>query len=289
MVEVLICGGGPAGAVAALSPGTPRGARARRRSRDVSPEQALWRHAEPRRAGTPGRTRASPTASCARACLSRGMTVEGEGIAVVADYPRGLTGLAITRRDLDAILLDAAAAAGANVQTGVRVIAPLIDEEASSAGRSRRGARHSAGTVSACRRPSRLPRTAGGRRWRWPSACRVTPPRPGVGPSAGTSKAWTAWARAGRCTSGAGGMSAWLRFRAAWPTRASSARRPGHAGPSRVPAEGHRRRPRAGAAVRPSAAGVARRQPRAPGRGRAGPPARRGCCSRVMRPGSSTP
>jgi flavin-dependent dehydrogenase len=56
------------------------------------------------------------------------MRVTGEGVDVTADYPGGLTGRAIARRDLDSLLLEAAASAGAQVQQGVRVIGPLLDQ-----------------------------------------------------------------------------------------------------------------------------------------------------------------
>jgi len=52
----------------------------------------------------------------------RGMTVTGPGDArVVADYPAGITGVALTRRELDQILVAAAVSAGAAFEDGVRV------------------------------------------------------------------------------------------------------------------------------------------------------------------------
>jgi flavin-dependent dehydrogenase len=56
-----------------------------------------------------------------------GMTVTGPGAQVSADYPDGLRGVSLTRRRLDQLLLDAAAAAGACVDTGVAVSEPATD------------------------------------------------------------------------------------------------------------------------------------------------------------------
>ena len=59
-----------------------------------------------------------------------GMTVSGPGGAcVTADYPAGLQGAAITRRELDLMLVEAAARAGARVEAGVIVRAPLIGDK----------------------------------------------------------------------------------------------------------------------------------------------------------------
>ena len=70
-----------------------------------------------------------------------GMTVSGPGGAcVTADYPAGLQGAAITRRELDLMLVEAAARAGARVEAGVIVRAPLIGDKRLS------GVRIAAGT-----------------------------------------------------------------------------------------------------------------------------------------------
>ena len=61
----------------------------------------------------------------ARSLPIHGMTVTGPGSAVVtADYPDDLRGAALTRRDLDSMLLDAAIAAGAEFSDGVAVRGP---------------------------------------------------------------------------------------------------------------------------------------------------------------------
>ena len=58
----------------------------------------------------------------ARSLPIRGMTVTGPGHALVtADYPDGLRGAALMRRDLDSMLIDAAIAAGAEFSPGVAV------------------------------------------------------------------------------------------------------------------------------------------------------------------------
>jgi geranylgeranyl reductase family protein len=65
----------------------------------------------------------------ARALALTGMIVTGPaGESVAADYPHGLTGAALTRSDLDLLLLEAAAAAGAGVDTLVTVHEPLLSD-----------------------------------------------------------------------------------------------------------------------------------------------------------------
>jgi flavin-dependent dehydrogenase len=65
----------------------------------------------------------------ARSLPITGMTVTGPGAQVSADYPDGLCGVSLTRRTLDHILLDSAAAAGAIVDTGVTVREPLVADD----------------------------------------------------------------------------------------------------------------------------------------------------------------
>ena len=66
-----------------------------------------------------------------RACALpiTGMTVTGPGAEVSADYPDGLRGMSVTRRCLDQLLLNAAADAGACVETGVGVSEPVLDND----------------------------------------------------------------------------------------------------------------------------------------------------------------
>ena len=70
-----------------------------------------------------------------RALSISGMTVTGPaGASVSADYPRGLRAAAITRRDLDLLLLEAAADAGARFDSGTAVVEPLVGEDSRVAG-----------------------------------------------------------------------------------------------------------------------------------------------------------
>ena len=58
-----------------------------------------------------------------------GMVVTGpRGARVACDYPRGLAGAAIARRDLDSALLDAAVAAGVDFMPAVPVRGPLTED-----------------------------------------------------------------------------------------------------------------------------------------------------------------
>jgi flavin-dependent dehydrogenase len=69
---------------------------------------------------------------------ARGLPVEGMlvtgpgGAAVTGTYPGGLVGRSIRRCDLDVILLDAAIAAGARFEDGVRVAGPIADAAGST-------------------------------------------------------------------------------------------------------------------------------------------------------------
>jgi flavin-dependent dehydrogenase len=68
----------------------------------------------------------------ARALAITGMDITGPGGArVAADYPGGVRGGSITRRELDVLLVEAAAAAGAQFDAGVMVRAPLITTDTS--------------------------------------------------------------------------------------------------------------------------------------------------------------
>ena len=59
-----------------------------------------------------------------------GMLVTGpRGVIVTADYPDGIAGVALERRHLDLLLLNAAIAAGADFTPGVNVIAPSVTSD----------------------------------------------------------------------------------------------------------------------------------------------------------------
>jgi flavin-dependent dehydrogenase len=71
----------------------------------------------------------------ARSRPINGMTVTGPGGAsVAADYPSGLTGASLMRRDLDHWLLESAVAAGAQFDSGVSVNAPILVDDPHSPG-----------------------------------------------------------------------------------------------------------------------------------------------------------
>lgn len=131
--EVIVTGAGPAGCVAAVLLARA-GARVRLFDRARFPRRKLCGDTL-----NPG----------ARALLARlglgqgldeaglviqGMVVTGSGVRVCGRYPRGVTGLAITRAELDNRLLAAAAAAGVQVEEGTTIIAPVV----ATAGRGER-------------------------------------------------------------------------------------------------------------------------------------------------------
>jgi flavin-dependent dehydrogenase len=63
----------------------------------------------------------------ARGLRTTGMTVTGPGrVSVSADYPQGLAGVALSRRDLDLLLVEAAVQAGAHFEPAVSAQEPLV-------------------------------------------------------------------------------------------------------------------------------------------------------------------
>jgi len=138
--DAIVVGAGPAGSVAALVLARA-GLRVRLVDRASFPRfklcgdtlnpgalsilDTLSSPAQTRGAGPGAGTLATRVRERARPI--EGMTVSGPGgVAVTARYPRGLQGAAVTRRVLDAVLLEAAIGAGAEFEPDVRVLGPVL-------------------------------------------------------------------------------------------------------------------------------------------------------------------
>jgi flavin-dependent dehydrogenase len=126
--DALVIGAGPAGSIAALTLARA-GARVRLIDRATFPRDKLC--GDTLNPGSLSILDRLGIGEAVRACALpiTGMTVTGPGAEVSADYPDGLRGMSLTRRCLDQALLDAAAAAGASVDTGVGVSEPVIEDE----------------------------------------------------------------------------------------------------------------------------------------------------------------
>src|SRR6476619_3879607 len=112
MFDVIVCGAGPAGSVAAMVLASG-GARVLLLDRARFPRDKLCGDTI-----NPG------------ALAIDGMIVTGErGARVRCAYPLGVRGLAVLRRDLDAALVDAAVAAGVRFEPGVLVRGPLVGDD----------------------------------------------------------------------------------------------------------------------------------------------------------------
>ena len=124
--EALVIGAGPAGSVAALTLARA-GVRVRLIDRASFPRDKLC--GDTLNPGSLSILDRLGIGAGVRSCALpiTGMTVTGPGAQVSADYPDGLRGMSLTRRCLDQLLLDAAAAAGACVDTGVAVSEPVTD------------------------------------------------------------------------------------------------------------------------------------------------------------------
>jgi flavin-dependent dehydrogenase len=128
--DVLIVGAGPAGTVAAGQLAAA-GVRVRIIDRATFPRDKLCGDTV-----NPGcvamLSRLDPALATrvrARALAITGMTISGPGgVTVAAEYPLGLSGAALMRRDLDQWLLEAAVRAGAQFDPGVAVHRPEIAE-----------------------------------------------------------------------------------------------------------------------------------------------------------------
>jgi len=136
LFDVIVCGAGPAGSVAAtvLARG---GARVLLLDRAAFPRDKLC--GDTINPGTLAILRRLGMAAFESSAVAvEGMTVTGErGVRVRCAYGGGARGLAILRRDLDAALARYAGDAGARLEEGVLVRGPLVD--ATGGGRRVRG------------------------------------------------------------------------------------------------------------------------------------------------------
>lgn len=125
--DVLIVGAGPAGAVAALVLARA-GVRVRLLERTRFPRPKLCGDSlNPGACAVLRRLGLADT--IARGGLPiDGMLVTGEQVEVAVPYPADLRGVSIQRDVLDAALVDAAVAAGADFADGVTVVGPITDD-----------------------------------------------------------------------------------------------------------------------------------------------------------------
>ena len=132
MVEVLIAGAGPAGTAAAIVLAR-RGMRVLLVDRATFPRDKLCGDTV-----NPGAMVLLGRLGLAGPVAGSGLPLDGvrvtspRGVEVRGQYPVTAAGRAIRRRDLDALLVAAADAAGAHVETGVRVVGPLLDTSGAS-------------------------------------------------------------------------------------------------------------------------------------------------------------
>lgn len=172
--EALVVGAGPAGSLAALVLARA-GVRVRLIDRDRFPRHKLCGDTlnpgalsilDSLDAAARGERRALGAAVRSASRSIRGMTVTGPGqSSVTAEYPDGLRGVSIARRDLDLLLLQAAVDAGAAFDDGVIARAPIVDEGRVTgvrvAGRGGDGVLPAAVVIAADGRASRLASAAG--------------------------------------------------------------------------------------------------------------------------------
>jgi flavin-dependent dehydrogenase len=145
--DVVIAGAGPAGTIAALILARA-GVNVRLFDRATFPRDKLCGDTV-----NPGSLALLDRVGLGDGVRSAGIRVSGmmvtgpNGARVVADYPSGVAGIALTRRVLDHALLEAAVAAGAVFEPGVTVVRPLVSKDERVTGITIRGRTES--TVSA--------------------------------------------------------------------------------------------------------------------------------------------
>jgi len=118
MLDVLIAGAGPAGAIAARALAL-RGARVLIVDRETFPRNKLCGDTL-----NPGAVRLLADIGLTGGALANGlpiagMRVTGPNVSIVAEYANGRRGISILRRDLDLWLIEQAIAAGARFESGI--------------------------------------------------------------------------------------------------------------------------------------------------------------------------
>lgn len=127
MLDAIVVGAGPAGAVAALQMART-GARVLIVDRATFPRDKLCGDTV-----NPGAVRrlarlGLATGELTEATPLRGMCLSGPGVSVRCDYPQGIEGIAVPRRRLDSWLLEAAIRAGAHFEPATTVRRLLRDD-----------------------------------------------------------------------------------------------------------------------------------------------------------------
>lgn len=161
MLDVLIAGAGPAGAIAARALAL-RGARVLLVDRDAFPRDKLCGDTL-----NPGAVRLLADIGLTGGALEKGlaiagMRVTGPGSSVVARYKDGQRGVSVLRRDLDMWLVEQAIAAGARFEPGLVAQSALTIESEDTTAVRGLVLRDAAGTVT--RMPASVTIAADGRR-----------------------------------------------------------------------------------------------------------------------------